>query len=263
MTIVSPFANVSGVPAIQPGAVTRHWGIVQAINNTTKTITVLVDGVTLSGVPVRSGYGPSLGDIAILDVIGTGDISHSYVTAVGVLSGSLGNQVAQAFGSGLTTSSAPGDAVSDGVSLDPARGDHKHGRETRPTFRVWRTASYGAINSVLTVFPFDTVAWDTANGFTTGAGAKYTVPTAGYYQINGGLTHGSPNRLVVCIYKNGSEVARGNDITASGGITAVVADVVHCAANDTLQIVYYDTTINGFQVGAVNWCYMSGVLVAP
>jgi len=88
MTFVSPFANTSGVPAVQPATLTRHFGVVQSVQTVSNTITVNVDGITLSGVLVRNGYAPQAGDIALLDVLGQGGIATSYVVADGVVASS-------------------------------------------------------------------------------------------------------------------------------------------------------------------------------
>jgi hypothetical protein len=134
--------------------------------------------------------------------------------------------------------------------------------------KAFRTAAYTAAAGFNKV-PLDTIAYDTSGMVQIGNG-RIVCPVAGYYQAAGMVELGvssSGQRLIVAIFKNGNEVARGNGSTlnvASGSQDYNVSDVVQCAAGDYLELWTYSsagTAAMGGNTSVFN--YLSVALLTP
>ena len=219
MTLVLPTA--ASPPAIEPGVVTRHFGVVQAVNTTTNTVTVLVDGVLLSNVPVAEGYSPKASDVALLDVVGTGQAAQSYVVAVGRLASSLTSQVALEFVAGLTTSELPGSAASDGTASSPARADHLHGNGTGQLLGVTRYSP--AADPATAISNGSLVALDTTNLTIT-----VTVPASGkvLFRLIGAIGwSAASHNAFYAVFKHSSTQVGDTTPVVLGGVVSGLASV--------------------------------------
>jgi hypothetical protein len=117
---------------------------------------------------------------------------------------------------------------------------------TPPMWRVYRATAYTLAASTTTVFPYDTVSYDSASGFSTST-HLYTVPVAGTYTMTAQLNTTSStaaHAYFLTIYHNGSEFARGFSYGAD--TTSPVnngcfhnGSLVPCSAADTLNIDYF------------------------
>ncbi len=81
---------------------------------------------------------------------------------------------------------------------------------------------------------------DLANGITwDSTNHRFTIKTAGYYQVNGTVTFNNPSatiEVVTSLYKNGTSFAecQGSIVSNEGGMT--VSDVVKCNAGDYIEL---------------------------
>lgn len=118
--------------------------------------------------------------------------------------------------------------------------------DTRVVAASYAVSSGQSISAATaTTVNFDSITFDTHNVTTTGAGWKYTVPVAGYYEmsahINYNNTSGSNQAYRLYYYKNGTPAAyaaRYIKTTGTFGPDVVApAIVISCKAGDTLSFV--------------------------
>lgn len=90
----------------------------------------------------------------------------------------------------------------------------------------------------------NTPALDTHGCFNTGT-YKWTCPRGGYYKVDFGVSLRNTNilnsRYFISLYKNGSEVRRGNDITPSANSYLILtgSTVLNLVAGDYLEVYLY------------------------
>lgn len=95
-----------------------------------------------------------------------------------------------------------------------------------PAFFAYKNSGNQSVTSATaTKATFDTELFDTNSNF---ASSRFTPTVAGYYQINANVstsTSGSVSRVIVALYKNGSEYTYFQDLTIAsfryGGSTLV------------------------------------------
>ena len=155
----------------------------------------------------------------------------SSVTISGDTSGSIILQAPSVAGS--TTLTLP---TTSGTVLTSA---NAFSAGTGPAFSAYKSGSNQSITSgTYTKVTFNTENFDTNNNF---ASSTFTPTVAGYYQINGRVdaeTSGSITRVLITIFKNGSEATRGGDMLAGNAV--VVSDVIYCnGTTDYLEIYTY------------------------
>jgi hypothetical protein len=105
--------------------------------------------------------------------------------------------------------------------------------------RVYRSAavSPGAVNA-FNAMPFDTVSYD-AYGLMALSSTPFTCPLAGVWELRGASAmFPLASRFIVALFKNGTEVARGHDVTgtAAAGTGGPVTDLQPLAVGDTIQL---------------------------
>lgn len=114
-------------------------------------------------------------------------------------------------------------------------------------------ASYSSTSGQsITAASFQTVTWNVKNWDSHNAysGGTYTIPAAGKYQINAGVSIQVSNGFdadgILSIFKNGAEVIRGPRITLkaaaigpSGVIAPSVSNIISCNAGDLITIQVY------------------------
>jgi len=143
------------------------------------------------------------------------------------------------------------------------KGAASAGLTTNPyKFGMYRNGALALTSGTPTQMAFDTLEFDSNNNTTLGASAKFTAPIAGYYQLNAsvGVSAATPTRMFISIYKNGSELKRGND-TGTTVQSVTVSALVQLAAGDTVDVRYFSATAGGSANGQ-GITYFNGYLVS-
>lgn len=139
-----------------------------------------------------------------------------------------------------------------------------------PTFSAYQSSTQTLPSGTATLINLQTENWDTGSffnntGSTVGGIPAYAfLPTvAGYYQVNGGIRAGaSTTEIIAFVYKNGSNVAYGNDVTANG-LQSTVSTIVYLnGSSDYIQ--FYGFVGSGQVLNSsaptvyFNGCYLRG-----
>lgn len=149
------------------------------------------------------------------------------------------------FTAGATLTAAQAQTISDDITCLAGL----------PVARKYRSAALTTVNGTATTIAFDgssTGFYDSHSGF---SGGTYTIPLAGYYRFTGGFLvapTAAGQRLYLAVFKNGSEISRGDDFLseASGFAGAVISDANLFAAGDTVTWRYFTGAALTAQVGA-------------
>lgn len=120
-------------------------------------------------------------------------------------------------------------------------------------FSVYRSAAQALVATTETKIPFDTELFDTNNNFDSTTNYRYTAPVSGYYFLEGGIevTVITPSVLYVVFYKNGSVLARGEDIRANCQ-SVHNSMLVQATAGDYFELYYYSSASGGSMASATN-----------
>jgi len=110
-------------------------------------------------------------------------------------------------------------------------------------FRAYHNTTQNTGNGAFAAMSFNTELFDTNSNF---ASSTYTVPVSGFYLFGGRyhISTGSPTRVIVSVYKNGSEISRGVDFSASGsaGTGVEVTALLQVSASDTIGLYSFGNT---------------------
>jgi hypothetical protein len=169
--------------------------------------------------------------------------------------------------SGAVTIAAPAVAGTNTLTLPAATGTVSI---TGPTFSAYQSSTQNLSSATNTLINLQTESWDTGSffnntGSTVGGVPAYAfLPTvAGYYQVNGGIRAGaSTTEIIAFIFKNGSNVAYGSNITANGLQSTVSTIVFLNGTTDYIQL--YGFVGSGQILNAsestvyFNSCYLRG-----
>ena len=119
-----------------------------------------------------------------------------------------------------------------------------------PAFSAYATSNQATTSGVTTKILFGSKLFDTNNNF---ASSTFTPTVAGYYQINCQLLKdGSCTRVGIYIYKNGSVLYQGTDITASSYIRGTMSALIYMNGTTDYLEIY------GYQAGGTGFTYSSG-----
>jgi hypothetical protein len=113
--------------------------------------------------------------------------------------------------------------------------------------------------STFTKVTLGTELFDTNNNFTS---STFTPTVAGYYQINCNIDmNGSVARLIISIYKNGTEWCRGFDVNATS-LSGSVSQIMYLNGSTDYVELYTFNTSGGVAITGLNGrtCF-SGSLV--
>lgn len=107
-------------------------------------------------------------------------------------------------------------------------------------FSVYRNAAQN-VGTANTKVNFDTELYDTNSNFDSTTNFRYVAPVAGFYYCSAGVvtvTAGAATRLFIMLYKNGTELFRGVDVTVAGAtpIGGRVDGLVQLAVSDYVEI---------------------------
>ena len=107
-------------------------------------------------------------------------------------------------------------------------------------FRGELTTSQPVTSGVEETVKLDSASIDTSGAFDNG---KFKPTVKGWYQVNGAVGQtGTPNatRIVASLYKNGSAVSYGVDVTADKTVRNTVSDIIYFdGVNDYLELAGY------------------------
>ncbi len=145
-------------------------------------------------------------------------------------------------------------------------------------FRAYRSAASGvqAVGSgAFTVIQFASESFDSNNNFDSTTNYNYTVPKAGFYQLNA-WTDGSTNvdgagiAYILSVFKNGAEIVRSGRfdtevaaLTVGFGLT--VSSLEQLAVNDTVDIRIFQNSGGNRNInisGTGFSCVFSGYMVS-
>lgn len=127
-------------------------------------------------------------------------------------------------------------------------------------FRAYLSGAHNSGNAAFAKLVFDAESFDTNTNFASGT---YTVPVSGFYQVNWLVTSAaSASTWIASLFKNGSEVARGNDVrTALNPNSSRGSDLLQLAAGDTIEVHIFGNSAIAIQTGG-DRTYFSGFLVS-
>lgn len=144
-------------------------------------------------------------------------------------------------------------------STSPAFNPHK--------FLVYRNSAWTDGNASFSKVNFDTITYDTNGNFDNVTNFRYTAPVAGFYfftaTVSASVTSGSTANTA--LYKNGSELMRGNQHVSGGTTTTdagVVSALIQLAATDFIEIFHAGTGGTGNTGNAPFLTYFQGFLVS-
>jgi hypothetical protein len=128
---------------------------------------------------------------------------------------------------------------------------------TGPAFSVYKSAGQSLSSATFTKITFNTEEFDTANSF---ASDRFTPNVAGYYQINGQVSHGDPSQpqTLASIYKNGSAYKFG---TNSNAFSSLVSALVYLnGSTDYVELYGYTGTATTTS-SVINNTWFNGAMV--
>lgn len=120
--------------------------------------------------------------------------------------------------------------------------------------RAYRAAAMN-VGTSATKIPVDAVTFDPGGYFDTTTNHRYNAPAAGYYVAIGvfGMAATDGSGVVALIEKNGTTMDQDEVLAgASGNGTAVVVDMIECAAGDYLELFALSGTAGALTVGSAN-----------
>jgi hypothetical protein len=142
--------------------------------------------------------------------------------------------------------------------------------QSAPAFSVYAGSAQSLSSGTFTKVQLNTELFDTNNNFDSTTNYRFTPTVAGYYQINARVTLSGNTwtRGILSIWKNGSEIYRGTDITFSANSAALVSTTSQLfslnGSSDYLELYVYATGSNlsaYVSSGSVESCSMSGCLL--
>ena len=135
-----------------------------------------------------------------------------------------------------------------------------------PAFSVFKSGSDQTLSDgTFTKVTFATETFDTNNNF---ASSTFTPTVAGYYQFTyaAQLFASAGTNMLITIYKNGSEYARGTQINlASGNLNLIqlnATNIIYCnGSTDYIEIYAYIVASASRLVAASSATYFAGCLL--
>ena len=180
--------------------------------------------------------------------LGTADYTASNGTTVvlasGATAGDLVTTVSFYVSSVLNAIPAVAGAVNDTYLLSGAVTQSKLGTGVAgngPAFSAYLSSNQSISNATWTKVQCNTEEFDTASAYDNSTNYRFTPNVAGYYQVNAsGTFAATASSCIASIYKNGSEIKRGNRVlgSASIGPAAVVSALIYLNGS-TDYIEYY------------------------
>lgn len=127
-----------------------------------------------------------------------------------------------------------------------------------PAFSAYQSSSQSITLNTFTKVLFQTEQFDTNNNFSS---STFTPTVAGYYQINSCVyTNANASRILISIYKNGSEITRPFDVTATTIIGGSASQLLYLnGSTDYVEIyVYLGASVS---ISATSYTIFNGAMV--
>lgn len=126
-------------------------------------------------------------------------------------------------------------------------------------FGVYRNAPFNSATS-FTKIQYDTEEYDLNSNFDSVTNFRYTAPVKGVYQFNARMVL-TNTRVILGLYKNGSQLKLGSDIVISSNfVSSVLSTSVLLNAGDYVEIFHIAGSVAAVGVGSVD-CYFNGYLI--
>jgi hypothetical protein len=129
--------------------------------------------------------------------------------------------------------------------------------------RAWLAGAFTTNNTWQKV-PLDTLSFDVSSNLWDATNKRFVCPTAGVYHVDANLAWGASTwagRMILSVYKNGTEVLRTDEYRSSDGSdyrTLKVSDKIRCNSGDVLELWAY--TAVGFSAQPLPPIGISGFL---
>jgi hypothetical protein len=133
-----------------------------------------------------------------------------------------------------------------------------------PAFSATGASGQSIPASTFTKIVLGTERFDTANAFDSTTNYRFTPQVEGYYQINAAVGSTTTGVMIVSIYKNGTELQRGNQILGDVSIReAVVSGLVYLnGSTDYIELYFFQGAVTAQNTaGGSVGIYMNGSLV--
>lgn len=131
-------------------------------------------------------------------------------------------------------------------------------------FRAYRSADLTLTADAWTKAPLEAEDFDTNSNFDITTNNRYTVPVSGYYHFSGRMGfNGTKSMVILVLWKNGAEIARGGDtrVASQGTNGLLVSTDLYLAANDYIELYYYCDEAIAIETGSAK-SYLSGFLIS-
>lgn len=133
-------------------------------------------------------------------------------------------------------------------------------------FSAYHTSAQNTGNAAFAKIAFANEEYDTGSNYDSATNYRFTAPVAGFYAFNARIhvNGGGGARLIVSLFKNGSEVKRGNDNAAAfgAGNGVEVSAVLQLAANDYVEAYAFGSAALPIDTSGASTCYFQGYMVS-
>ena len=141
--------------------------------------------------------------------------------------------------SGTVTIAAPAVSGTNTLTLPASTGTVM---VNGPAFSAYVSSSASVSSATWTKIPASVEEFDTNSNYDNATNYRFTPTVAGYYQVNGqAMLSNTITRLLIGIYKNGSQFKLGNDLPA-GSNRAIICSLIYMnGTTDYLELYVYAT----------------------
>lgn len=164
----------------------------------------------------------------------------------------------QSGGTTIATISSTGLAVASGKTLSV---NGTTVPSNIPAFSAYKNTNQSITSSTFTKITFQVEDYDTNNNF---ASSTFTPTIAGYYMIGAGFNPNAgspPSRVIMDIYKNGSQVKRLYDVTAKADNVSGSCLLYMNGSTDYLEVYGYIIASTATIYGVSADTFFTGVLI--
>lgn len=161
--------------------------------------------------------------------------SNSDLLAIVDMAGAVTKKITRADllkGTALPADTVDTQAIAD-EAVTPAKWTNPY------CFKAHVSTTYNTTPTATTKLALGTKLYDPNTNFSTTT-STYTAPVAGIYRFNANFQTGgsSSSRMFLTLFKNGTEIVRGEDRSVATFAATVTADI-QLAATDTVDVRYY------------------------
>jgi hypothetical protein len=129
-----------------------------------------------------------------------------------------------------------------------------------PSFSAYVNNNFSTTANVFAKVQCNVEEWDTGNCFDSTTNYRFTPNVAGYYQFSGGIVfNGTTTRLIITLYKNGSEIKKLFD-SASTWQQGYGSAMIYCNGTTDYVELYCRSANNNTVVAGSIESYFQGFL---